>query len=176
MIFPGEAGSGKTTLVAALLAHGWLYFSDELAVLNGDDQHVSPLPLPMSIKPGSVQPLEGYYPKLGGRPVHQREDGKKVRYLSPAPHQLPAALDGSAPVDYLVFPKFIQGAKNRLAPLDKMAALQRLAGTGSSNRAFTDRDVEAMIALVEKRPCYELIFSDLSQAVFLIEKHLFSPA
>ncbi|MCB2148560.1 MAG: PqqD family peptide modification chaperone [Deltaproteobacteria bacterium] len=173
VMFPGEAGSGKTTLAAALMAHGCRFFSDELAVLNLSDLCVSPLPLPMSIKPGSVKPLESYYPGLADRPIHLRTDGKKVRYLSPSVKNLPEVVENSSPVDFLIFPKYIKGAEDRLAKIDKMEALQRLAKTGSSNRVFTSRDVEAMITLIERRPCYELVFSELPQAVSILKKHIF---
>ena len=51
--------------------------------------------------------------------------------------------------------------------------MQRLAMTGSSNRDINEKDVEAMIALVEKSPCYEIVYSDLSEAVALLENHIF---
>lgn len=173
IVFPGEAGSGKTTLAAALMLHGCRFFSDEIAVLNVESLCVSPLPLPMSIKPGSVGPLSRYYAGLSERPVHLRSDGKKVRYLSPPAPNLTETFEVSAPVNYLVFPKYREGAENRLNMLDKFETMQRLAMTGSSNRDITNRDVEAMIALVEKSPCYEIVYSDLSKAIALLENHVF---
>jgi hypothetical protein len=173
IMFPGEAGSGKTTLAAALMRHGWQYFSDEIAALNVESLCVSPLPLPMSIKPGSVRPLSRYYPGLSERPVHQRSDGKKVRYLSPSVQNLAEAYDISAPVNYLVFPKYRDDAETRLDTLDKIGVMQRLATTGSSNRDITNRDVEAMITLIEMSPCYEIVYSDLPKAVALLENLVF---
>jgi hypothetical protein len=173
IVFPGEAGSGKTTLAAALMLHGCRFFSDEIAVLNVESLCVSPLPLPMSIKPGSVEPLSRYYVGLSERPVHLRSDGKKVRYLSPPAPNLTETFEVSAPVNCLVFPKYREGAENRLNMLDKFETMQRLAMTGSSNRDITNRDVEAMIALVEKSPCYEIVYSDLSKAIALLENHVF---
>ena len=173
IVFPGEAGSGKTTLAAALMLHGCRFFSDEIAVLNVESLCVSPLPLPMSIKPGSVGPLSRYYAGLSERSVHLRSDGKKVRYLSPPPQNLTETVEVSVPVNYLVFPKYREDAENRLNTLDKFETMQRLATTGSSNRDITNRDVKAMIALVEKSPCYEIVYSDLSKAVALLENHFF---
>jgi HprK-related kinase A len=170
LILPGEAGSGKTTLVATLLMHGWRFFSDELAVIDVEKGTVAPLPLPMSIKPGSVKVLERYYPGLAALPVHLRTDGKLVRYLSPSLNSFPAAVDGTAAVNALIFPKYMDESRNRLESIAKIEALQRLAATGSSNRAFTDWDLACMIGLVESRPCYELVYQDLDQAVALIER------
>lgn len=171
VMFPGEAGSGKTTLVAALLMHGCQFFSDELAVISADDLHVSPLPLPMSIKPGSVKPLERYYPGFRHRHIHLRSDGKKVCYLSPSPHNLPPG-DSSSRIDVLIYPKYTEDVENRLVKIDKTEALRRLALTGSSNRNFSSRDVEAMITLIDERPCYELSYSDLPQAVSQLKNHI----
>jgi hypothetical protein len=169
IVFPGEAGNGKTTLAAALMSHGWQYFSDEIAALNVESLCVYPLPLPMSIKPGSVRPLSRYFPILSERPVHLRSDGKKVRYLSPSVQNLTEAYNISAPVNYLVFPKYRGDAETCLETLDKIGVMQRLATTGSSNRDLTNRDVEAMITLIEMSPCYEIVYSDLPKAVALME-------
>ena len=176
VILPGEAGSGKTTIAAALLTHGWRFYSDELAVFDLGNNHVSPLALPMSIKSGSVEPLERYYPGLAARSVHLRSDGKKVRYLSPPRPHLPESGDVAAPVDFIIFPRYIERMKDQLVPLDKFEALRRLAATGSSNRVFTDRDIEAMIALVESCPCFELAFSDLDRAVALVKQQVWDHA
>jgi hypothetical protein len=96
-----------------------------------------------------------------------------VRYLSPPASNLTESNEISAPVNYLVFPIYREGAENRLNVLDKFETMQRLAITGSSNRDITNRDVEAMIALAEKRPCYEIVYSNLSKAVALLENNLF---
>ena len=171
VMFPGEAGSGKTTIVAALLRSGCRFYSDELAVINVDNLNVFSLPLPMSIKPGSVKPLERYYPGLFNRQIYLRSDGKKVRYISPFPQDLPIA-NSSAKVDFIVFLKYTEDVENRLVAIDKTEALRRLALTGSSNRNFSSRDVEAMIALIDERPCYELSYSDLPQAVSQLKNHI----
>ena len=65
------------------------------------------------------------------------------------------------------------GGAARLAGLSKEAALQRLVRTGSSDRALTGADVAAMIALVERAPCYQLVYSGLDDAVAQIENLMF---
>jgi len=56
-IFPGSTFSGKTSLVAALIAAGATYFSDEHALLDGEGR-VHPWLKPLSVRDG-----------LGGRQV-----------------------------------------------------------------------------------------------------------
>lgn len=49
ILIPGNSYSGKTTLVAELIGHGFEYFSDEYAVLD-EKGFVHPFPRPLSIR------------------------------------------------------------------------------------------------------------------------------
>ena len=172
-LFPAEAGGGKTTLAAILAARGFYLYSDELAVLDVEGLGVSPLPLPMTVKAGSLAALERYFPGVANLPAHPRADGKTVRYLAPPPASLPPAGAPNAVVRAIVFPGFIPGAATRLAGLDKVEALRRLARTGSSTRDYRAGDIQAMIALVERNPCFELCYSDPGEAALLVEQYVF---
>ncbi len=173
VLFPAEAGGGKTTLAAVLATGGCQFYSDELAVLDVEDLGVFPLPLPMTVKPGSLAALERYYPGITGLPAHPRADGKTVRYLAPPPSSLPPAGNPKAAVRAIVFPGFAPGAPTRLAGLDKVEALRRLARTGSSTRDYRTGDIRAMIALVERNPCFELCYSDATEAALIVERDIF---
>lgn len=67
IVVPGKSFSGKTTLVAQLLAAGATYYSDEYAVL---DEHglVHPFPKPLSLRlqPGERQQTNQSVGDLGG--------------------------------------------------------------------------------------------------------------
>lgn len=171
VLLPGQAGSGKTTLAAALTSYGWIFLSDEIAVLGHEGAFVSALPLPMSIKQGSLALLSRYYPALSRQPVHLRADGTLVRYFSPS--SLPEDLNAQVPVKFLIFPRYIRGARVHLNDLDEMEALKRLTSTGSSDRELTSRDVETIIDLVENSSRYELIVGDLDETVVFLERRLF---
>lgn len=172
VILPAEMGSGKTTL-AALLAHkGFTFVSDELTVLDrGETVRVFPLPLPMSIKPGSVPILTDKYPELPSAPVFPRPDGKKVRYLLPPQHAL-AGRDESFTVSALVFPSYGPCKSTEMQAMDKIQALNRLAATGSSERPLTAEDIRTMISLVEQASCYSLDFSDATEAVGIFDQKI----
>ena len=174
VLFPAEAGGGKTTLAAVLAAQGFTFFSDELALLEFDQLRVRPLPLPMTIKAGSTPILERLYPGLSRRPVYQRSDGKAVRYLVPPAASLPDNSSPEAMVRAVVFPRYESGAENHLGSLTKVEALQRLALTGSSIRDYHAGDIRTMIAVVERNPCFELVYGDPLEAVYLLRKHVFN--
>jgi hypothetical protein len=171
VLFPAETGAGKTTLTAALAAHGYGYFSDEIAIIDPETVRVSPLPLPMSVKPGSVPLLAPYYPRLEASPRHHRRDGKRVRYLLPPADTLPRP-GRSAEIHGVVFIRHQRDSAPALRRLDRVDALQRLAATGSSDRELRENDVCAMIDIVEKGHCYELVYSRLEPAIRLLERHV----
>ena len=168
IIFPAEAGSGKTTLAAMLVKNGCSFVSDELAVLDTETAEVLPYPMPMSIKPESMPILAALYPELESAPVFPRPDGKYVRYLMPPKDRI-AGLKAAFSLAGIVFPKYGPDKKTQLRAIEKPEALNRLAKTGSSDRPLTAEDVRAMITLVDHNPCFALDFSDGPEAVALLE-------
>lgn len=55
----GPSGAGKSTLVAALVAAGWDYLTDEVVVLDPDDHRVRPYPRPIDLDTVSRAVLAG---------------------------------------------------------------------------------------------------------------------
>jgi serine kinase of HPr protein (carbohydrate metabolism regulator) len=57
IVLPGPSRAGKSTLVAELLRRGFVYFSDEYALIDGKG-HVHPYPRPLMLrKGGEPQPV-----------------------------------------------------------------------------------------------------------------------
>lgn len=168
LLLPAAAGSGKTTLAAEMATRGWICFSDELALINPLTGEIFPLLLPMSVKPGSIQILQKSYPGLAELPVWNRIDGQKVRYLLPPDKSFPEK-DQFATVHRIVLPFYQEQGETALEPLEKPAALQSLAQTGSSNRPLREQDVRAMVALVENADCYQLHYSENRVAIEKLE-------
>jgi hypothetical protein len=67
LVFPGDSFAGKTTLTAALVKRGALYFSDEFAVIDPDGL-VHPFPKTLSMRPPGTtgQQFESSVESLGG--------------------------------------------------------------------------------------------------------------
>jgi hypothetical protein len=135
---------------------------------------VAPFPLPMSIKPGSVEVLRPHYPELESARLWNRVDGQQVRYLLPPASALPGSPDMQALPSVLIFPRYTPQGGTRLEQIGKVAALQRLAVTGSSNRTLRAADIKAMIDLVERCPAYALVFDDAEEAVKVMSSRILS--
>ncbi len=67
LVMPGRSLAGKSTLVAALVAQGATYLSDEYAVLDtGGAVHPYPKPLSLRVNPGSLVQWDAPVERFGG--------------------------------------------------------------------------------------------------------------
>ena len=165
LMLPGAAGSGKTTLTAALVATGFTYLSDDLLLLDADDRGLSGVPFGLTIKEGGSQVLADRFPGLAALPLHRRADAKQVRYLA-LPPQAQTREGGPRPdVRWIVFPRYDPAGDNRLERLAAGEALVRLTQSCTILRRVSADKIAGLIALVERADCYQLTNSSLDKAV-----------
>ncbi len=168
VLLPAAAGSGKTTLTAALVHGGATYFSDEIALLREETLAATPVPLSLTVKDGALEPLRSMYPALDSLTTHVREDHVRVRYLPPPAESLPS-VDSSQPVRWIVFPRYDPTAETALLPLERPAALGRLLDESFVYRQRLNREkVESIVQWMRGVECYELAISSLDGAVALL--------
>jgi len=166
VLLPAISGSGKSTLTAALLAAGFEYCTDDLALLTGDPVRVRGVPTCLGLKRGSWNILAERLPQITDLPICLRRDGQIIRYLPPPAATLQSGIQASYPVRSIVFPIYAEKSSVRLRPLSSAEGLSRLAEAGYDlpNRINTDV-VEALIKWVSDVPCFELSYSKLDHAV-----------
>jgi len=167
IIMPAVAESGKTTLTATLLQHGFKLFSDESTSLDYDG-YVHPLPFCMNIKEGSWNVLSKSYPYLIERAVHSRFDGQSIRFLPPTNmHQ------GRQKASFLIFPKYTPGAKTLLASLSAKEALTKITKASYQVQHNMDqKKFELILKNLITLPKYILVYSDLDEAINTIDSLL----
>lgn len=165
ILLPGRSGSGKSLLTARLLALGSEYFGDDAVLLRPSDGAVRPIPIALSIKDEGVEHLSDFFPELPGSAKHDREDGLSVRYLPPPPTSMPPQ-GRVARIDVIVFPRHEAGAKTSLRTVSAADALSRLlAECLAIPQKLTLQAASTLVETVERAACWELISSDLGDAV-----------
>jgi hypothetical protein len=175
VLLPAEAGSGKSTLAAGLAATGFRYLSDEAALLELPDLRVRPVPLALTLKPGSIPLLAPWYPNLAALPAHEREDGKTVRYLEP-PRRARLRDEGRThPVAALVFPRV--APRTRLRALPHAEALRRLLAQCLVLPEHLDAErVRLLVAWLRGLRCFELESGPLREAIAAVHRVLRAPS
>jgi hypothetical protein len=171
LLLPGDAGHGKSTLSAALAAHGFEMLCDDTALIAGEALLVRSLPTGLCIKRGACTVLESRYRQLPSLPEWRRPDGKQVRYLMPGQHVPWAEADAALPVAWIVFPRYDPSQNTALLPLAKHEALVRLLrGVHMLSGSLDEQSLETLIAWIERIDCFELPLSSLPPAVALIDE------
>jgi hypothetical protein len=166
LLLPAAPGSGKTSITAVLIRSGFRYLSDEVALLEEEEQealHVCPVPVSLCIKEGAWDLLTPYYPELCDLEVHHRGDGKIVRYLNPPSEVLDSGSGIVHPVGWVVFPRYEPFVQTVLRPLGRGEALRRLLEECLVVPAPLDRSkVERVVRWIGKIPCFEMPMSSLA--------------
>ncbi len=164
IIFPAVAESGKTTLTATLLHHGFKLFSDESTSLDHDG-YVHPLPFCMNIKEGSWHVLSGTYPHLSERDIHSRFDGQSIRFLSPVNMH-----EGRQKGSHIIFPKYTPGAETSFTPISAKEALFKINEASYQVQHDMDENkFELILKNLISLPKYTLVYSKLDEAINAID-------
>lgn len=165
-LLPAVSTSGKSTLTAALIAAGYQYCTDDLAILAAAPMRLRPVPMKIGLKSGSWDLLANAWPELASQPSYRRADGQWIKYLDPRARPGLCSTDESLPIVAIVFPKFVAGSAPELRRLSRASALARMAEAGYDLSGELDSaSVEALVSWFTTLECYELRFDDLDDAV-----------
>ena len=172
VLLSGSPGSGKSTLVTALMCSVSKVFTDEVSVLTYDKK-IRPAPGCIGLKEGSWDVIEEFYPNIINLPIHLRQDDKVVKYIPPK--KLPnntQQIYGEL-VKAIVFPIYSQDHVTNINEISSGEALVRLTNAGYyTGQTLNTKTVTDLIAWVHEIPTYELQINNLNEAVELVTELL----
>jgi len=165
VVLPGPAGTGKSTLVAALDAAGLIVLTDDCVPVAAGEGLVYPFPVALMLREGSWPLLDSRCPALAATPTCLH-GGAKVRYLPPTE---PASPRAGAPPKRLVFPRYAPGSDTHVTDLAAGEALARLlAADVWLKRPLTPARASEFVRWVDALPALELTFGALDEAVAVV--------
>lgn len=162
IVLPGPMGSGKSTLVTALVLEGFRYLSDELAPLDPVTGRLHPYPRPIVLEPGSFR----FFPQL--RPSVAPELDDPGRWLVSADEVRPGSRGGPVPPGAIVFSRFEPGAAGQAVPVSRSEAVTLLADQTLNLALLGNEAVAALGRLALSAPAYRLTFGDPVRACAVI--------
>jgi hypothetical protein len=169
VLFPGPSGAGKSTLTAALLSEGFESLGDDTVVLARDTLNVRGVPFGICLKNGAWELLATRFPHLTEQPIHNRLDGKRVRYLIPDTRR-GGVLEKARPAAWIVFPQQVGDRHSELVPLSRADALSRLTDQFCPlDRGLNLQKIDRLIEWMGGIDCYELRCGTLESGVDLIK-------
>ena len=168
LLFPAALTSGKSTLVSGLMQSGFLFRSDEYAILDEEGLGLRTAAIPACLKEGAWPVVGAYCPHLADAEIHARADGKSVRYLPPTYWRQDSSTP--EPVAAIIFPKYAVGAATTLTPMAKSLALRLFLEQCLAIPEWFDKEkVARLVGWLKATPCFGLELSDLQSAIELIK-------
>lgn len=175
LVLPGQPGSGKSTLCAALALGGWRLLSDELTIVSQSDGMVQAVPRPISLKGTSIDLIGNQYP-LADMTVSVTETHKGSIAYARASSPAVVSSNQSAPIGYIVFPRFKAGTELVFEPLSRAAALTELMKNTFNVGLMGSDGFTALARAIAHAKCYAVEYGDLSSILQWVDTTCRHPA
>jgi len=164
VLLSAPPGSGKSTLCAALVARGWRLLSDELALIRPEDGRLRAIARPISLKNESIEVMTRFAPESVIGPKTKNTQKGTVAHLR-APTDSVSRIDETSKPRWIVIPKYQSGTSTQLTPVPKARAFMELALNAFNYRIMGAQGFETLADTIEACGCYELVYSDLDEAI-----------
>lgn len=164
ILLPAHPGSGKSTLCAALVHHGYRLLSDEHVLLQPDEGLVVPVPRPIALKNESIALIRQRAPELTFGPSYNDARKGIVTHVRPPTDSIARANEPARP-GAVIFPRYRAGSATRLEPAAKAEALMELVDNSVNFNLWGAQGFDALANLVDNTACYAFEYSDLDEAM-----------
>jgi HprK-related kinase A len=168
IVLPALPGSGKSTLVAALIARGYRLLSDEFGVVRQSDGMLLPLLKPVALKDASIDVIRRFAPASALGPVFPKTRKGDVAHLAPPAASTARRHEPAAPA-LILFPQFAAGEALALEPMPKSRAFAKVSANSFNYGLLGRGAFLALGRMVERCDVYRLSYGDLDEAIVAID-------
>lgn len=164
IMFTGDSGNGKSTLVSILMANGYNVIADDFTPVLRTDFKTYCFPSAISIKEKSYNLIEQLYPELKSFNEYYINELKgNVKYLPPI------SKETSANCSSVIWVKYTEGKESSMKKVSIQDALKKiLPDAWISNKEV---NANAFLKWIEKTTFYELNYSDNNKLIDIINSY-----
>jgi hypothetical protein len=164
IMFTGDSGNGKSTLVSILMANGYNVIADDFSPVLRTDFKTYCFPSAISIKEKSFNLIEQLYPDfINYNEYYINELKGNVKYLPPI------SKETSANCSSVIWVKYAEGRESSLKKVSIKDALKKiLPDAWISNKEV---NAKAFLKWIEKTAFYELNYSDNNKLIDIINSY-----
>ena len=168
LLLPALPGSGKSTLTAALSQRGWRLLSDEFGVFDPQLGAFRAMLKPIALKNQSIDVIRRFAPEAVFGPEFPKTRKGTVAHVAAGIQAVEQRKQIARPGAVLL-PKWSAGSLLRLEPVSAHMLFSALAFNAFNYRVLGAVGFESVVALVRQCPAWQLVYSDLDEAVAVIE-------
>jgi len=171
LLLPATPGSGKSTLTAALMMHGYRLLSDEFGVVGLESGELYPMVRPVALKNESIRVIREIAPNAVLGPSFPKTRKGTVAHLAPSRASIDHR-DTTAIPRIVAFPKYQEGAPIELERVDPGAAFNKLALNSFNYEYLGPSAFDAVSRLVTRCEFWRVTYGDLADAISAIDSLL----
>ena len=168
LVMPATPGSGKSTLTAALSQRGWRLLSDEFGALDPESGTFRPLLKPVALKNGSIEVIRRFAPEAELGPEFPKTRKGTVVHLAAGAHAVARVHEHARP-GMVVLPRWQAGSVTRWEPVPPETVFSALAFNAFNYVVAADAGFRAVVRLANQCLAWQLVYSDLNDALAVIE-------
>ena len=164
VMFTGDSGNGKSTLVSILMANGYNVIADDFSPVLRSDFKTYCFPSAISIKEKSYNLIELLHPELKSSNEYYINELKgNVKYL-PA-----ISKETSANCSAVVWVQYSEGAENSMKKISTQEALKKFLPDAWISKE--EVNAKAFLKWIKKTAFYELNYSDNDKLISIINNY-----
>ena len=166
IMFTGDSGNGKSTLVSILMDNGFNVIADDFTPILREDFKTYCFPSAISIKEKSYSLMEQIYPVLKNSKQYYISELKgAVKYLPPT------SKETSAKCSSVVWVKYSKNSENSIKKINIQEALKKiLPDAWISNK---QANAKAFLVWIKRTNFYELNYSDNNKLISIIDTNFY---
>lgn len=168
LLLPAVPGSGKSTLSAALSQRGWRLMSDEFGAFDPTLGLFRALLKPVALKNESIDVIRRFAPQAVMGPSFPRTRKGTVAHLAASADAVQRRHQHARP-GAIVLPRWQAGSATEWRELPAHRAFSALAFNAFNYQLQGEIGYEAVLGIVRQCPAWELVYSDLDDALRTIE-------
>ena len=168
LLLPALPGSGKSTLTAALALRGWRLLSDEFGAFDPDSSTFRAVLKPIALKNQSIGVIRRFAPRAVFGPEFPKTRKGTVAHVAPQSQAVARRQEGARP-GAVVLPKWEAGSPTRWERLPENVLFSALAFNAFNYSLLGAVGFQSVVRLVRMCPAWQLIYSDLDDALAMIE-------
>ncbi|MEO5698590.1 MAG: HprK-related kinase A [Burkholderiaceae bacterium] len=168
LLLPALPGSGKSTLTAALSLRGWRLLSDEFGAFDPDSGTFRAVLKPIALKNESIALIRSFASEAVFGPEFPKTRKGTVAHVAPQADAVARRHEIAHP-GAIVLPKWEAGSPTRCEPLAEHVLFPALAFNAFNYGLLGAVGFQSVVRLVRQCPAWQLIYSDLDDALATIE-------